>query len=115
MGAPAVPPRRAGRPAVLRTLAPRLRAGDPRPHATKDRAVTATELTALIVAIDSVTAVVLLAVAPMSITNTLRRVSDAVEQMRSETVPVLTELGSTVRPPHTQNERLHGKMGQDQK
>src|SRR3546814_3099077 len=57
MGAPAVPPRRAGRPAVLRTLAPRLRAGDPRPHATKDRAVTATELAALIVAIASVTAV----------------------------------------------------------
>src|SRR3546814_13068044 len=111
MGAPAVPPRRAGRPAVLRTLAPRLRAGDPRPHATKDRAVTATELAALIVAIASVTAVVPLEVAFVSITKNLRRVRDAVALMRSETVPCMTDHGPPQHTAPVELTRPPGGMG----
>src|SRR3546814_10233730 len=80
------------------------------PYTTLFRS-TSSDLAALIVAIASVTAVVLLAVALVSITKTLRSVRDAVELMRSETVPVMTELGATVRTANVELERLHGVMG----
>ena len=48
-------------------------------------------------AIASVVAVVLLAVALVSITKTLKAVRDTVELLRTETVPVMAELGETVR------------------
>ena len=73
--------------------------------------MTATELSALIVAIASVVAVVLLTMVLASITKTLRAVRDTVEVLRSETVPVVHELGETVRSANVEIERLGGVMG----
>lgn len=70
--------------------------------------MSATELAALIVAIASVVAVVLLGVALVSITKTLRAVRDAVELLRTETVPVVEGLGATVRSANAELERLGG-------
>lgn len=72
--------------------------------------MSATELAALIVAIASVVAVVLLAVALTSITKTLKSVREAVELLRTETVPVMTELGDTVRSANVEIERLGGVL-----
>jgi hypothetical protein len=73
--------------------------------------VSATELAALIVAIASVVAVVLLAVALVSITRTLRAVRDAVELLHTHTVPVMVELGETVRDANHELQRLDGVLG----
>jgi hypothetical protein len=73
--------------------------------------MTSTELAALIVAIASVVAVVLLAVALVSITKTLRAVRDTVDLLRSETVPVMVDLGDTVRSANVELERLGGVLG----
>jgi uncharacterized protein YoxC len=73
--------------------------------------MTATELAALIVAIASVVAVVLLAVALVSITKTLRSVRDAVELLRTETVPVMAEMGDVVRAANAELERVDGVLG----
>jgi uncharacterized protein YoxC len=73
--------------------------------------VTGTELAALIVAIASVVAVVLLGVALTSITRTLRSVRDAVDLLRTETVPVMTDLGDTVRAANAELERVDGILG----
>jgi hypothetical protein len=73
--------------------------------------VSATELAALIVAIASVVAVVLLAVTLVSITKTLRAVRDTVELLRTETVPVMTDLGDAVRSANVEIERLGGVLG----
>ena len=73
--------------------------------------MTGTELAALIVAIASVVAVVLLGVALASITRTLRSVRDAVELLRTETVPVMTDLGETVRAANAELERVDGILG----
>jgi uncharacterized protein YoxC len=73
--------------------------------------VTAEELAALIVAIASVVAVVLLAVALVSISKTLKAVRDTVELLRTETVPVMHELGQTVRNANVELERLDGVLG----
>ena len=73
--------------------------------------MTGTELAALIVAIASVVAVVLLAVALTSITRTLRAVRDAVDLLRTETVPVMTDLGDTVRAANAELERVDGILG----
>lgn len=72
--------------------------------------MSATELASLIVAIASVVAVVLLAVALTSITKTLRSVREAVELLRTETVPVMSELGDTVRSANAEIERLGGVL-----
>lgn len=73
--------------------------------------MSATELASLIVAIASVVAVVLLAVALVSITKTLKAVRDTVELLRTETVPVMAELGETVRSANVELERLGGVLG----
>ncbi len=73
--------------------------------------MSAEELAALIVAIASVVAVVLLAVALVSITKTLKAVRDTVELLRTETVPVMAELGETVRNANAELERLDGVLG----
>jgi hypothetical protein len=73
--------------------------------------MSATELAALIVAIASVVAVVLLALALTSITKTLRAVRDVVELLRTETVPVMNDLGDTVRNANVEIERLGGVLG----
>lgn len=73
--------------------------------------MSATELAALIVAIASVTAVVLLAAALTSIVKTLKAVRDAVELLRTETVPVMTDLGEAVRSANVEIDRLGGVIG----
>ena len=73
--------------------------------------MTATELAALIVAIASVVAVVLLALALSEITKTLRALRGTIEALRSETVPVMVELGETVRTANQELERLDGVLG----
>jgi uncharacterized protein YoxC len=73
--------------------------------------VTATELAALIVAITSVVAVVLLAFCLLSITRTMKEVRAAVELMRTETMPVVMELNDTVRSANAELERVDGLLG----
>jgi hypothetical protein len=73
--------------------------------------VTTTEFAALVVAIASVISVVLLAVALTSIIRTLRSVRDTVELLRTETVPVMTELGETVRNANAELERVDHLLG----
>ena len=73
--------------------------------------MSATELAALIVAIASVVAVVLLAVALVSITKTLREVRTVVELLRTETVPVVVELADTVRTANVELERVDDLLG----
>ena len=73
--------------------------------------MTSTELAALIVAIASVVAVVLLAVALVSITKTLKAVRQTVELLRTETVPVMVEMGDTVRNANVELERLGNVLG----
>jgi hypothetical protein len=73
--------------------------------------VTSTELAALIVAIASVVSVVLLAVALVSITKTLKAVRDTVELLRTETVPVMADLGDAVRTANVELERLDAVLG----
>lgn len=73
--------------------------------------MTATELAALIVAIASVVAVVLLGAVLVSIAKTLREVRTAVELLRSETVPLVQDLGDTVRNANAELERVDGLLG----
>lgn len=73
--------------------------------------MTATELAALIVAIASVVAVVLLTLCLVSIAKTLRAVRDAVELFRDETVPVMVDLSDTVRNANAELERVDGLLG----
>ncbi len=73
--------------------------------------MTATELAALIVAIASVVAAVLLAFALVALTNTLKEVRTAVELLRSEAVPVVVELGHTVRSANAELERVDDLLG----
>ena len=73
--------------------------------------MTATELAALIVAIASVVAVVLLAFVLVSVTKTLKEVRAAVEVLRVETLPVMIELGDTVRSANAELERVDGVIG----
>jgi hypothetical protein len=73
--------------------------------------VSGTELAALIVAIASVVGVVLLGVALVSIVRTLRSVRDSVELIRSETVPVMVDLGQTVRTANAELERVDDLLG----
>ncbi len=73
--------------------------------------MTATELAALIVAIASVMAVVLLGAVLVSIAKTLREVRTAVELLRTETVPLVQDLGDAVRNANTELERVDGLLG----
>ncbi len=73
--------------------------------------MTATELAALIVAIASVVAVVLLGVGLVSIGKTLKEVRAAVELLRTETVPVVQDLGDAVRSANSELERVDGLLG----
>jgi hypothetical protein len=73
--------------------------------------MTATELAALIVAIASVVAVVLLAFVLVSVTKTLKELRVAVELWRTETMPVVLELGDTVRSANAELERVGGVIG----
>lgn len=68
--------------------------------------MTATDLAAVVVAIASVVAVVLLVVALVAISRTLTTLRLTIEQMRRETVPVLTELQRTVTTANAELEKL---------
>jgi uncharacterized protein YoxC len=70
-----------------------------------------TELAALIVAIASVVGVVLLAVALISIQRTLSTLRTAVDELRRETVPVITEMQHTVRQANAELERVDVLLG----
>jgi uncharacterized protein YoxC len=73
--------------------------------------MSSTELAALIVAIASVVAVVLLAFALISITKTLKEVRVAVSLLRTETIPVMNELSDTVRVANAELERVDSILG----
>jgi uncharacterized protein YoxC len=73
--------------------------------------VTATELAALIVAIASVVAVVLLTFVLVAIARTLREVRAAVVLLRTETLPVMVEMGEVVRSANAELERVDDLLG----
>ena len=68
--------------------------------------MTATDLAAVIVAACSVVAVVLLAVALIALVRTLRAMRDVAHLLRTETVPVLDDLRTTVDVANDEIERL---------
>lgn len=68
--------------------------------------MSSTDLAAVIVAICSVTAVVLLAVALVALTRTLRALRDVATLMRTESVPVLHDLHDTVLAANQELERF---------
>jgi uncharacterized protein YoxC len=68
--------------------------------------MTATDVAAIVVAIASVVGVVLLVLALVAISRTLTTLRLTIEQMRRETVPVLTELQRTVTTANTELEKL---------
>ena len=72
--------------------------------------MTAGDLAAVVVAIASVVGVVLLIIALVSVTRTLTTLRLTIEQMRRETVPVLTELQRTVTVANVELEKLDGLL-----
>lgn len=68
------------------------------------------DLAAVIVAISSVVAVVLLAVGLMSLTNTLRALRLSIEDLRRETLPVVQEMQQTVTRANAELERVDGLL-----
>jgi hypothetical protein len=63
-------------------------------------------MAAVIVAASSVAAVVLLTVALIALTRTLRALRDVAELMRTETAPVLDDLRTTVRSANEELQRF---------
>jgi uncharacterized protein YoxC len=72
--------------------------------------VTAGDLAAVFVAIASVIAVVLLTIALLSMLRTLNALRIAVEDLRRETLPVVTELQQTVSRANAELERVDGLL-----
>ena len=72
--------------------------------------MTGGDLAAVVVSICSVVGVVLLVLALISISRTLTSVRLTIEQMRRETVPVLTELQRTVTTANVELEKLDGLL-----
>jgi hypothetical protein len=72
--------------------------------------MTAGDLAAVIVAITSVVAVVLLIVALVAVSRTLTALRLTIEQMRRETVPVLSELQRTVTAANVELEKIDGLL-----
>lgn len=73
--------------------------------------MTATELAALIVAIASVVGVVLLAFGLIAIARTLAELRQAVELIRTETVPLLAEVADTVDAANHELARVDQLLG----
>ena len=69
------------------------------------------EVAAVIVAIVSVVGVVLLALAIVSLTRTLRSMRDAVDELRREAVPAVTEMREAVRQANAELERVDSLLG----
>jgi uncharacterized protein YoxC len=72
--------------------------------------VTATELAAIVVAIASVVAVVLLVFALMSITRTLTTLRLSIEELRRETLPMVKDMQRTVSQANIELERVDGLL-----
>lgn len=72
--------------------------------------MTATDVAAVVVAIASVVGVVLLILALVQVSRTLTALRLTIEQMRRETVPVLTELQRTVTVANVELEKLDGLL-----
>ncbi len=73
--------------------------------------MTATELAALIVAIASVAAVVLLTFALIAVNRTLRSVREAVELFHAQAIPMVTDLNDTVQLANAELERVDRVIG----
>ena len=71
---------------------------------------TATDLAAVILAISSVVAVVLLIFVVVSVTRTLTTVRLSVEQLRREALPVIEELELTVKQANAELVRVDGLL-----
>jgi hypothetical protein len=69
------------------------------------------EVAAVIVAIVSVVAVVLLTLAIGSLTKTLRAMREAVDELRRQAVPAVTEMRDTVRQANAELERVDSLLG----
>lgn len=66
----------------------------------------ASDLAAVIVSITSVVAVVLLVFGLMTLSRTLRSLRETVEVLRTQTLPVVAEMQSTVRQANAELERV---------
>jgi uncharacterized protein YoxC len=73
--------------------------------------MTATEMAAMIVAIASVVAVVLLVFGLIAISKTLREVRRAVELLHAETMPVVADLADTVAAANYELARVDDLLG----
>jgi hypothetical protein len=73
--------------------------------------MTATELAAVVVTISSVVAVVLLALGLLAIRRSLRDLRLAVEELRTETAPVVAEMSETVRAAGYELDRVDNLLG----
>ena len=69
------------------------------------------EVAAVIVAIVSVVGVVLLALALVSLTKTLRAMRQAVDELRAQAIPAVTEMRDTVRQANAELERVDSLLG----
>ncbi len=73
--------------------------------------MTATELAAIVVTISSVTAVVLLAFGLIAIRRSLKELRLAVDELRTETAPVVAEMSETVRAANYELNRVDDLLG----
>ena len=69
------------------------------------------EVAAVIVAIVSVVGVVLLAFALVSLTRPLRALRQAVDELRTQAVPAVTEMRDTVKQANAELERVDHLLG----
>ena len=77
--------------------------------------MTATELAAVIVTICSVAAVMLLAMGLVAIRRSLKDLRMAVDELRSETAPVVAEMSETVRAANYELNRVDDLLGTAEK
>ena len=73
--------------------------------------MTATELAAVVVTISSVAAVMLLAMGLIAIRRSLRELRLAVDELRTETAPVVAEMSETVRAANYELNRVDDLLG----
>ena len=73
--------------------------------------MTATELAAVVVTIASVVAVMLLAFGLLAIRRTLKELRLAVDELRTETAPIVAEMSDTVRAANYELDRVDNLLG----
>jgi hypothetical protein len=69
------------------------------------------EVAAVVVAVVSVVALALLSLALVSLTRTLRALRQAVDDLRTQAVPAVTEMRDTVRQANAELERVDHLLG----